>query len=116
MNVCFNYGGRSDIVQAAARVAAQGLPMTEQTLSAAMGLAHVPDPDLLIRTGGELRISNFLLWQTAYAEFYFSPVLWPDFDAQELDAAIADFAQRERRFGQISEQLTQSHPSSQVTV
>lgn len=116
LNVCFNYGGRSDIVQAAARVAAQGLPMTEQTLSAAMGLAHVPDPDLLIRTGGELRISNFLLWQTAYAEFYFSPVLWPDFDAQELDAAIADFAQRERRFGQISEQLTQSHPSSQVTV
>ena len=77
LNVCFNYGGRSDIVQAAARVAAQGLPMTEQTLSAAMGLAHVPDPDLLIRTGGELRISNFLLWQTAYAEFYFSPVLWP---------------------------------------
>ena len=116
LNVCFNYGGRSDIVQAAARVAAQGLPMTEQTLSAAMGLAHVPDPDLLIRTGGELRISNFLLWQTAYAEFYFSPVLWPDFDAQELDAAIADFAQRERRFGQISEQLTQSYPSSQVTV
>ena len=114
LNVCFNYGGRSDIVQAASRLAAQGLPITEQSLNAAMGLSHVPDPDLLIRTGGEFRISNFLLWQAAYSEFYFSSVLWPDFDAAHLDAAIADYARRERRFGQTSEQITQSS-ASQVT-
>lgn len=108
LNVCFNYGGRSDIVQAAARLAAQGEPITEQSLNAAMGLAHVPDPDLLIRTGGEFRISNFLLWQVAYAELFFSSALWPDFDAEHLDAAIADYARRERRFGQTSEQITQS--------
>ena len=108
LNVCFNYGGRSDIVQAAACVAAQGLEITEKNLHAAMGMAHVSDPDLIIRTGGEFRISNFLLWQAAYSELYFSPVLWPDFDAAELDAAIADYARRERRFGQISEQITQT--------
>lgn len=108
LNICFNYGGRADIVQAAARVAAWGQPMTEANLSAAMGLAHVRDPDLLIRTGGEHRISNFLLWQAAYTELYFSAALWPDFDAAALDAALADFAARERRFGQTSEQITQS--------
>ena len=70
-----------------------------------MSLAHVPDPDLVIRTGGELRISNFLLWQTAYSEFFFTDLLWPDFDEAALDAAIATFAQRERRFGQTSGQL-----------
>ena len=106
LNVCFNYGGRADIVQAAARVAAQGQAITEQSLNEAMVTAHVSDPDLLIRTGGELRVSNFLLWQVAYSELYFSPVLWPDFDAPELDAALDDFACRERRFGQISEQIT----------
>ena len=106
LNVCFNYGGRADIVQAAARLAAQGQVITEQSLSEAMVTAHVSDPDLLIRTGGELRVSNFLLWQVAYSELYFSPVLWPEFDAPELDAALDDFACRERRFGQISEQIT----------
>lgn len=115
LNVCFNYGGRSDIVQAAARLAQQGQMITEHTLNAAMGMAHVPDPDLLIRTGGEFRISNFLLWQAAYSELYFSPALWPDFGASELDAAIADYARRERRFGQTSEQISQL-PTSQVTV
>ena len=115
LNICFNYGGRGDVVQAAARVAALGQPMTEGNLSAAMGLAHVRDPDLLIRTGGELRISNFLLWQAAYSELYFSPVLWPDFDAAALDAALADYAERERRFGQTSEQIMQSS-QPQVTV
>ena len=79
---------------------------TESSLSAAMALAHVPDPDLVIRTGAETRISNFLLWQSAYSEFYFSSALWPDFGAEQLDAAIADFAQRERRFGKTSEQIT----------
>lgn len=108
LNICFNYGGRNDIVQAAARVAAQGQAITEHSLNAAMGMAHVCDPDLIIRTGGEFRISNFLLWQAAYSELHFSPALWPDFDEAELDAAIADYAQRERRFGQTSEQITQS--------
>lgn len=108
LNVCFNYGGRADIVQAAARLAASGQVVTEHSLNAAMGMAHVPDPDLLIRTGGECRISNFLLWQVAYSELYFSPALWPDFGAEQLDAALTDFACRERRFGQTSEQIIQS--------
>ncbi|MBT9506506.1 polyprenyl diphosphate synthase [Rhodoferax sp.] len=105
LNVCFNYGGRWDIVQAAAKVAAEGKPVTELELGRAMALAHVPDPDLVIRTGGEQRISNFLLWQSAYSEFYFSDKLWPEFDDAALDAAIAVFNQRERRFGKTSEQL-----------
>ncbi len=105
LNVCFNYGGRWDIVQAAARVAQLGLAMTESHMSQAMSLAHVPDPDLVIRTGGEMRISNFLLWQSAYSELFFTDVLWPDFDEATLDLAIASFAQRERRFGKTSDQL-----------
>ncbi len=108
LNVCFNYGGRWDIAQAAARVAAAGLPLTEQHLDRAMALAHVPDPDLLIRTGGETRISNFLLWQCAYSELYFSDRLWPDFDEQVLDDALADYARRERRFGKTSEQVVEA--------
>lgn len=104
-NICFNYGGRWDIVQAAARLAGEGRPITEETLGQAMSLAHVPDPDLVIRTGGERRISNFLLWQSAYSEFYFSDKLWPEFDAAELDAAVADYGRRERRFGKTSEQV-----------
>jgi undecaprenyl diphosphate synthase len=105
LNVCFNYGGRWDIAQAAAKLAAQGKPITEDSLSGAMALAHVPDPDLVIRTGGEQRISNFLLWQTAYSEFYFSDKLWPEFDEAALDQAIMTFNQRERRFGKTSDQL-----------
>ncbi|MFT3779783.1 MAG: polyprenyl diphosphate synthase [Ottowia sp.] len=105
LNVCLNYGGRWDIAQAAARLAAAGEPITEASLSGAMALAHVPDPDLLIRTGGERRISNFLLWQCAYSELVFSDRLWPDFDEAALDEALADFAARERRFGQTSEQV-----------
>ena len=112
-NVCFNYGGRWDIAQAAARLAARGEPITEQSLSGAMALAHVPDPDLVIRTGGELRISNFLLWQSAYSEFHFSDKLWPEFDAAAIDAAIADYAGRERRFGRTSEQVAE--PASTVS-
>lgn len=105
LNICFNYGGRWDIVQAAAKLAALGRPVTEQALSETMSMAHVADPDLLIRTGGEQRISNFLLWQAAYSEFYFSDKLWPEFDEAELDVAIAAFSQRERRFGKTSGQL-----------
>jgi undecaprenyl diphosphate synthase len=105
-NVCFNYGGRWDIAQAAARVASRGEAITEQSLSSAMALAHVPDPDLVIRTGGERRLSNFVLWQAAYAEFYFTDKLWPEFDAAALDEALADYARRERRFGKTSEQVS----------
>jgi undecaprenyl diphosphate synthase len=105
LNVCFNYGGRWDIVQAAAKLASLGMPVTEQSLSESMSLAHVPDPDLVIRTGGEQRISNFLLWQTAYSEFYFSDKLWPEFDDEALDLAIEAFGHRERRFGKTSSQL-----------
>ena len=112
LNVCFNYGGRWDITQAAAALAARGEPITEASLHAAMGMAHVPDPDLLIRTGGERRISNFLLWQCAYTELYFSDRLWPDFDEAALDEAIADFAARERRFGQTSDQVQAQQPGS----
>ncbi|MDD3937767.1 polyprenyl diphosphate synthase [Rhodoferax sp.] len=104
LNVCFNYGGRWDIVQAAARVAAQGLAMTEQNLGQMMALAHAPDPDLVIRTGGEQRISNFLLWQSAYSEFFFCDTLWPDFDEAALDLAIHSYGQRERRFGKVPDQ------------
>jgi undecaprenyl diphosphate synthase len=105
-NICFNYGGRWDIAQAAAGLAARGEAITEASLDRAMALNHVPDPDLLIRTGGEMRISNFLLWQAAYTELYFSDKLWPEFDAAAIDAAIADYTQRERRFGRTSEQVT----------
>lgn len=106
LNVCFNYGGRWDIAQAARRLAQQGVEITEASLSSAMSLSHVPDPDLLIRTGGEMRISNFLLWQCAYTEMLFTPCLWPDFDEVELDSAFSDYARRERRFGRTSEQVT----------
>lgn len=107
-NVCFNYGGRWDIAQAAARLAARGDAITEQSLDDALALAHVPDPDLVIRTGGERRLSNFVLWQAAYAELYFSDKLWPEFDAAALDEALADYAARERRFGRTSEQVAPS--------
>jgi undecaprenyl diphosphate synthase len=112
LNVCFNYGGRWDIAQAARRLAECGEPINEESLSRAMALAHVPDPDLLIRTGGEKRISNFLLWQTAYSELVFTDCLWPDFDAAELDKALGEFARRERRFGQTSEQRAQGSVSA----
>ncbi|MEB5964334.1 MULTISPECIES: polyprenyl diphosphate synthase [Comamonas] len=113
LNVCFNYGGRWDIAQAAQKLVAQGLELTPENLDKAMALAHVPDPDLMIRTGGETRISNFLLWQAAYTELFFSKALWPDFDEAALDEAIAVFGGRERRFGQTSEQV---QPSSAVTL
>lgn len=111
LNVCFNYGGRWDIAQAAQKLVAQGIELNPENLDKAMALAHVPDPDLMIRTGGETRISNFLLWQAAYTELFFSDALWPEFDEAALDEAIAVFAGRERRFGQTSEQI---QPSSTV--
>ena len=108
LNVCFNYGGRWDIAQAAARVAASGEAITEESLGRAMALSHVPDPDLLIRTGDEQRISNFLLWQCAYSELFFSDKLWPEFDEAALDEALAAYAARERRFGKTSAQVAQA--------
>jgi undecaprenyl diphosphate synthase len=110
-NVCFNYGGRWDITQAAQKLASSGQQITEMSMDRAMALAHVPDPDLLIRTGGELRISNFLLWQAAYSELYFSDKLWPDFDCAALDEALSFFNGRERRFGLTSAQLKASQKS-----
>lgn len=115
LNVAVNYGGRWDIVQAARSLAekvAQGA-IQPQSIDEAMFRQHLmlasrPDPDLFIRTGGEQRISNFLLWQCAYTEFYFSPQLWPDFTPQCLDQAMEDFALRERRFGRIGKQTRRS--------
>ena len=105
LNICFNYGGRWDMVQAAQALAARGEAITEQSVSQALALSHVPDPDLLIRTGGEQRLSNFLLWQAAYTELFFSNKWWPEFDEAEFDRALLAYAQRERRFGRTSEQL-----------
>jgi undecaprenyl diphosphate synthase len=111
-NIAVNYGGRWDIAQAAksmATLVAEGRlspdDIDEVHLARFLSTARSPDPDLFIRTGGEMRISNFLLWQSAYTEFYFSPVLWPDFGVPELDQAIAAFQSRERRFGRTSEQV-----------
>lgn len=106
VNFCLNYGGRAEILRAAQRFAAQCAAgeakpeeLTEQRFSELMYSAGIPDPELVIRPGGELRISNFLLWQSAYAEYYFTDVLWPDFGPKELDLAIDAFNQRNRRFG-----------------
>lgn len=109
LTVAANYGGRWDIMQAANRLLverperAQGFK--EEDLTSYLSMAYAPEPDLFIRTGGEQRISNFLLWQLAYAELYFTETLWPDFNAQVLEAAIASYQKRERRFGRTSEQL-----------
>jgi undecaprenyl diphosphate synthase len=104
LSVAFNYGGRWDVVQACRRAIEAGVPaheLSEARLNQFMALSHAPDPDLFIRTGGEVRISNFLIWQIAYSELYFSDCLWPEFDANELDAALAAYARRDRRFGGV---------------
>jgi undecaprenyl diphosphate synthase len=112
LQIAMSYGGRWDIVQAAQELARQcssgsirAADIDETLFAAQLQLADVPETDLMIRTGGEQRISNFLLWHAAYAELYFSPVLWPEFDAAQLEAALAFFASRERRFGLTQEQL-----------
>jgi len=114
LTVAANYGGRWDMAQAARRyfaihpqAARDGSELRPEELEPFLAMAYAPEPDLFIRTGGEQRISNFLLWQAAYSELYFSDKLWPDFDGAALDAAFADFASRERRFGKTSEQVTQ---------
>ena len=100
-NICLNYGGRDEILHAARACAAAGEEITEENLEKHLYSAGLPDPDLIIRPSGELRLSNFLLWQCAYAEFYFCDTLWPDFDQQALDAAIIDYQRRDRRFGGV---------------
>jgi undecaprenyl diphosphate synthase len=112
LNIAANYGGRWDIVQAAQQLAQQVAvgdlrpeQITEELFNQAVSLDNLPAPDLCIRTAGEQRISNFLLWQFAYTEFYFSPLLWPDFREEALGDAIADFSGRQRRFGKTSEQV-----------
>jgi len=106
--IAFNYGGREEILEAAQRMASliasgemSASEFTQERFAAALMTEGVPDPDLIIRTSGELRLSNFLLWQAAYAEFYFCDVLWPDFNEQHLSAALASFEARERRFGDV---------------
>lgn len=102
-SICVNYGGRDEISRAAAQCAREGLELTQENISRFLDTAGCPDPDLIIRTGGEQRLSNFLMWQSAYSELYFTPVLWPDFDEAELDNAIAEFCRRDRRFGGVKE-------------
>ena len=106
LSIAADYGGRWDILQAANKLIAEGVSeITEDALVKHLMLGDAPEPDLFIRTGGETRISNFLLWQMAYAELYFTDTLWPDFDSKALDDAVASFQKRERRFGRTSEQL-----------
>jgi undecaprenyl diphosphate synthase len=108
LTVAANYGGRWDIVQGVKKLMRSGIApdaVDEARLAEQLSLADLPEPDLFIRTGGEQRISNFLLWQLAYTELYFTDTLWPDFDSQSLDAAIASYRRRERRFGRTSEQV-----------
>jgi len=109
LTIAANYGGRWDLLQAMQRLLesnpAQRSGFTEEQFASHLAMAYAPEPDLFIRTGGEQRISNFLLWQLAYSEFYFTDTLWPDFDAAALDLAIGSYQRRERRFGRTSEQL-----------
>ncbi|HXZ55560.1 MAG TPA: polyprenyl diphosphate synthase [Burkholderiales bacterium] len=116
LTIAANYGGRWDLMQALAKLArTQPIPAegyTEDQLAPYLAMSYAPEPDLFIRTGGEQRISNFLLWQLAYTELYFTPTLWPDFDGADLDEAIAWYQQRERRFGRTSEQVDKSKRES----
>ena len=118
LTVCASYGGRWDIVQSVRSLIAEATDpqalartLTEQQLADRLGLSFAPDPDLLIRTGGEQRISNFLLWQLAYTELYFTDTWWPDFDQAELERAFESFRARERRFGRTSAQLAAGAPA-----
>ncbi len=110
--LAINYSSRSEIARAASRIAAEALAgklspvmITENTIAENLFTAGIPDPDLLIRTGGEQRLSNFLLWQAAYAELYFTPAMWPDFGADQFAEAVAEYARRERRFGLVNETI-----------
>ena len=112
LTIAANYGGRWDILQAMTRLLRESSPsldrVDEELVTPYLAMSYAPEPDLFIRTGGEQRISNFLLWQLAYTELYFTDLLWPDFDAAALDEAIASYRRRERRFGRTGEQVQQS--------
>jgi undecaprenyl diphosphate synthase len=112
LTIAANYGGRWDILQAAERCRAEdpAAAVTEERLARFLSMSYAPEPDLFIRTGGEQRVSNFLLWQLAYSELYFTDALWPDFGATALEAAFASYRRRERRFGRTSEQLHEGEP------
>lgn len=102
LNICFSYGGRDDIVMAVRRVIESGLgpdEVTEETFAGHLQTAGIPDPDLIIRTAGDNRISNFLLWQSAYSELYFTDAYWPDFGREDTDMALAEYGRRMRKFG-----------------
>ena len=104
LNVAFNYGGRAEIVDAVRHIIQDGVQpdnLSEELLSSYLYTANLPDPDMVIRTGGEWRLSNFLIWQAAYAEYYTTPTYWPDFDEVELDKALIEYSRRERRFGRV---------------
>jgi undecaprenyl diphosphate synthase len=110
LTICANYGGRWDIMQAAGKMVAANpgaAEFTEDQLAPHLAMAYAPEPDLFIRTGGEERISNFLLWQLAYSELYFTDTFWPDFSIESLDAAISSYQNRERRFGRTGDQLAE---------
>ena len=107
VNVAFNYGGRAEIVEAVQRIVRDGVPadrIDEELISSYLSTAGLPDADLIIRTAGEQRLSNFLLWQSAYAEYYSTPTYWPDFGAEEIERALIAFSQRQRRFGGVLEE------------
>lgn len=103
LNICFNYGGRLDILESMKKTLENGEEITKENISKNLYNSFIPDPDLLIRTGGEFRVSNYMLWQIAYSEIYVSNVLWPDFNEEELDKSIKSFNNRDRRFGNIEE-------------
>jgi undecaprenyl diphosphate synthase len=110
LNLAFNYGGRADIVSAVQQLIAEGVPaeeVTEEAIGCRLATAGLPEPDLLIRTGGEARMSNFLVWQATYSEYYFTETLWPDFGPEAIDAALLEFGQRQRRFGLVSNDVDQ---------
>jgi undecaprenyl diphosphate synthase len=106
LNIAFNYGGRDEIVQAIQRIIKDGIQpdkVTDELVSQYLYTAGVPDPDLIIRTSGELRVSNFLIWQAAYSEWYITPTYWPDFDKEEFRRALETYGRRDRRYGGVSE-------------
>jgi undecaprenyl diphosphate synthase len=109
LNIAFNYGGRDEIVRAIQHMMKDGVSpekVTDEMVSQYMYTAGVPDPDLIIRTSGELRVSNFLIWQAAYSEWYITPTYWPDFDKDEYRRALKAFVQRDRRYGGVSDAVT----------
>jgi undecaprenyl diphosphate synthase len=112
LNIAFNYGGRDEIVHAIQQIIEDGVPpeeVTDELVSRYLYTAGVPDPDLIIRTSGELRVSNFLIWQAAYSEWYITPTYWPDFDKEEYHRALEAFAQRDRRYGGVTETVSKVH-------